>query len=49
MFWIIFALHVCDRIHPVFQDMNYHADEAQVSKTYVSNYSLGITVLSIFF
>lgn len=30
MFWVIFALHKCDRIHQVFQDMNYHTDEAEV-------------------
>lgn len=35
MFWMIFALHVYDHILQVFQDMNYHTDEAEVSETHI--------------
>lgn len=47
MFWIIFALHVCDRILQVFQDMNYHTDEAEVSKTHW-HYSVKHLLLATF-
>lgn len=33
--WISFALHVSD--HVVFQDINHHTDEAEVSKAHISN------------